>query len=1050
MKLSYAYVGGTLNGSCRLDSVMPRGTSGGFATAGDGAGRPRRAACDQPHLPAALCAVALAWAASAGTLVAEEFSWKDAQGGSYGDKGRWLMNQGGVAVQAPRPPGSQDRAIMRDGEYMVTVNGQETGTLFAASDNTFNITGGFMVGTLVGSPQIIGSGTLALGDWSLSPSAPAFPNAVIDGAQVMAGTFRMPGSNLGVEIANGGRLQCTTYVHGGGFGTKPVKVRGFGSHFEVLNDVSAAPELQIHVSEGASATLAGVLGTPGTTGLPEFYINGDTSQLNTADLTTNHLRLTDGGDATTSGDAWLSGFNNEVSAGSRWRVSGKLSVLGVFGKVLGIHGGGSLVANELEADRNAELILEGAADKAILFVESTLTKKLATLRVTDGLVVCGTANLLPGEASLGQVPVDMTRSIFNARETMRLDSWARFQGEDSALATQECRLGTTPSGQGRLEMLPGSDFVAASPLIVGDLGRGTVSFRGAAPTEPLEAFIGGQAGATGLVSLSDGAIVPMEGAWVVGYNGNGTLTLTGESALRMTGDDDIIAVGGEVGSEGLVTVEGGAAITNTFIEGATPSVAFNASLVVGDKGKGTLVLRDGAIQVSKMLLGHSFEDNSATLAPGPGQAEIRADDCIVGDGGRARMKLEARSSISVETLKIGDHSSLESTVSIDHGASLTCAGIITIGDEGRGSVVCSGSLRSNKELQVAITQGAVGYLEASGPQSEISGETGRIVLGGGPGSSATAVVSLGGRLFGANLILPPPPTGAASLTVTGAGSQLHIFERMDIGHVHRSAGPATCTVAGGATAYAGRTLMVGPTGVLNVTGGGMVVSPNPAAPVKPGFLRVESGARTYFAGTLIGGVEIASGAAFSPGASPGTSDIQGALSLETGSRLDLEIGGAEAGTEHDMIKTSGALTVRSAVRIRFINGFAPSAGQSFTLVRSTGALTWDPSHVVIDGLQSAIPFTLTRSPAGLVTFTATAAGLPASQPSLDIQLNIDTLELSWPAVTGWILEQSAPGLPIQWSAVPAVPPAEAGYHFLTRSVSPPFPPSRLFRLRKSP
>jgi len=255
--------------------------------------------------------------------MAEEFSWKDTQGGSYGDKGRWLMNQGGIAVEAPRPPGPQDTAIMRDGEYLVSVNGQDTGTLFAASDNTFSITGGFMVGTLTGSPRIVGSGTLSVGNWALSPSNPAFLDALIDGAEVTVGMLRMPGSNLGVNVANGGQLQCATYVAGGGFGARPVRVQGLGSGFELLNDISAAPEFQIHVSQGGLALLAGVLGTPGAAGLPEFYVDGDASQLNTKNLTTNHLRLTNGGDATTAGDAWLSGFNNEVSTKSQWRVSGK-------------------------------------------------------------------------------------------------------------------------------------------------------------------------------------------------------------------------------------------------------------------------------------------------------------------------------------------------------------------------------------------------------------------------------------------------------------------------------------------------------------------------------------------------------------------------------------------------------------------------------------------------------------------------------------------------------------------------------------------------------
>ncbi|MFN0126151.1 MAG: hypothetical protein ACKV19_05645 [Verrucomicrobiales bacterium] len=982
-------------------------------------------------------------------LKAEEFSWKEVQSGSFGDRSRWLMNQGGIGVQAPRPPGAEDTVIFRDGDYIVTINGESTGTVFAASDNTLNIAGSFAVNSLVGSPMVVGSGVMTIGDWSLSPSAVDHLHALVAEAMVTTGSLRLPGSNLGVEIRNGGVLQCQNYVHGGGFGSKPIFVRGPGSSFEVQNDITVAPQLEIRVSDGALALLEGVLGTPGATGLPEFYIEGG-GRLSTTDLTTNKLLLTDGGKATTAGNAWLSGTNNTVSNGSRWDVHRKLTLLGVFGQVLVITGNSIVNTDEVELGDRAEVFIEGGNGESLLFAKTKLTKRAATVRAVDGLVGCGSADLLPGEASLGQVSIDMTRSTFLVEGTAVLDSWARFQGEGAEFLATTCVIGSLSNRQGRLELLPGSDLAAVEPLVVGAAGRGTVTVRGAVLSDDLTAIIAGEAGSTGQFSLVEGATLNAAGAWVVGLSGNGTLTLGGGSLMRLSDDNALIVAGGAAGSEGTVIVEGGSEISNQFMNNGLPDIAFNATLVIGDEGKGTLVVRDGTLALPHLRVGRSSEENSVTVSPGPLQGKLELDDLILGDGGRGRMKFESRSSMALDELTVGKGSSLESLLSVDRGATVLCTRDITIGDSGRGSAVCSGTLSANREIRVAATNGAVGYLEASGQGAEVSGEGGRIVIGGGNGSSANAVISLGGRFFGAELSMPPPPSGTATLTVSGTGSNLFIYNKLEIGRLGRASGPATCTISGGAKGYAGRALLVGPTGVLSVLGGGMLVSPIESSPVKPGVVRVEAGAHFGLAGQLIGDTEIAPGASFSPGASPGTAEVQGGMTLESGSRLDLEIGGPDPGTGYDVIRTTGPLSVRGTVRLRFINGFAPMAGQSFTLVRSEGALVWTPTQVTVEGLGTGFAFTLLPGAAGTVTLIASNTASATSQPELDIALNGVMVELSWPAVPGWILEQSRPGALTPWSTVLLIPAPEAGYYFLSRPLDPQNPAPRFFRLRKSP
>src|SRR6185295_13540169 len=108
-----------------------------------------------------------------------------------------------------------------------------------------------------------------------------------------------------------------------------------------------------------------------------------------------------------------------------------------------------------------------------------------------------------------------------------------------------------------------------------------------------------------------------------------------------------------------------------------------------------------------------------------------------------------------------------------------------------------------------------------------------------------------------------------------------------IGRLHRNAGPATCVISGNANATVIRDLRVGRTGVLDVSSGTMTVGSTLAPP--PGVLRVGVGGFAGIAGVLIGREEVGRGAHFAPGASPGTGEIRGSLSLEEGSELELAI-----------------------------------------------------------------------------------------------------------------------------------------------------------------
>ena len=53
--------------------------------------------------------------------------------------------------------------------------------------------------------------------------------------------------------------------------------------------------------------------------------------------------------------------------------------------------------------------------------------------------------------------------------------------------------------------------------------------------------------------------------------------------------------------------------------------------------------------------------------------------------------------------------------------------------------------------------------------------------------------------------------------------------------------------------------------------------------------------------------------------------------------LDVEIGGATPGTQHDQLAVAGAGTLGGALRVRFVGGFAPAVGAGFDVVTCSGA-----------------------------------------------------------------------------------------------------------------
>ena len=157
----------------------------------------------------------------------------------------------------------------------------------------------------------------------------------------------------------------------------------------------------------------------------------------------------------------------------------------------------------------------------------------------------------------------------------------------------------------------------------------------------------------------------------------------------------------------------------------------------------------------------------------------------------------------------------------------------------------------------------------------------------------------------------------------------------------------------------------------NVTGFGTVSTPNVLAKplINNGHVTGTSAAQRITLPGYVKGVgtfdNVNFTGTFSPGLSPTILSV-GSISLSDTSTLVMELGGTAAGSGYDQIQSSGTITFDGTLQVSIINGFTPTAGQSFNLfdwVSTSGTfdtlalptlagLAWNTSQLYSDGILS--------------------------------------------------------------------------------------------------
>jgi T5SS/PEP-CTERM-associated repeat protein len=111
------------------------------------------------------------------------------------------------------------------------------------------------------------------------------------------------------------------------------------------------------------------------------------------------------------------------------------------------------------------------------------------------------------------------------------------------------------------------------------------------------------------------------------------------------------------------------------------------------------------------------------------------------------------------------------------------------------------------------------------------------------------------------------------------------------------------------------------------------------------------------------------GGALAPGHSAGMTTIAGSYTQQAGATLDIELGGTSRGSTYDAVDVTGNASLGGELQLTLLNGFMPTAGNSFSVLSSLGGIAGGFTNVASgerlttnDGLGSFLVYYGVGSP----------------------------------------------------------------------------------------
>ena len=949
-------------------------------------------------------------------LCAGTFGWKNPPvSGAFNSPARWQNADGNGGF-----PGAGDFAIFIDGTYTVTCDGAVAGMTEMIGTVTFQLNGDYSAGSYIqGGHSVVlqGGGTLRAGPFnSLSDG-----DILVDGSGLTMDGFDFGTRGLQTKIrgANGARIKSSaqpinpvhpvhkprlesgsTWQHEGALYVNTVYITG-GSLL-ASDEFTGRAELdggrmQLGLLKGGGRAINGSTVTAKTAALNEWLLEGSGNSVHVLSTTVPGVIYAD--ISIKSGATFSAG----ALADNAWYT---------------VDGGGSqlAVAGQITADGPQKVTLQNGGQGSA----GSLSK--VSLFVRDAGSLFSFANTAENSTVQVQRGGRVHGGSFVGPSTPTSSAGCLVSGTGSAVVLSgNLELGM--SREGAVTLQEGGRFECAKGLLDGGLDGGTT---------------GGSVFGAGSFWLA------REGMAVGHSRGVATLNLGDGGRVEVRGETTALALGLLSGSEGQMDVNGG--------NGPSPSVLdtrLTAETGVGVGGKGTLsVINLGRILATKLTVGVREGSEGSVSVIGTGTSLEVGDTLEVGRAGVAQLTIFSGGLATAPDVRIGSTTGTNQLRVTGKGSQLQVAKSLRVGTHGMGQlrveqggqVLLTGTftdpdLTGAGLCDVGANEGATGYISVNGTGSILSGPNGFLNLG--MTGSGNLTVLNGGAVQFASISVVGGQNRSSSGSISGAGSVVRARDSLGIGAPFP--GPTTDEVAvtQGGLLESKSTLAVGKTGILRLNGGSAVAGQTDEAPI-PDTVLVANFGRFYLGGRLIGSVLVRQGGVFLPGFSPGKALIEGNLTLSTGTSLEMELGGDSAGTTHDQIETTGTATLAGHLDVVFRDGFAPTNGQVFELVKA-GSVAGNFSDVTVKGLAPGFTYTLDTAGGKGLRLTATSAGVATTPPNLKItRLGATQVVVSWPGfVSGWTLQQ-ATGFP----ATAWVPIAAPG-NSVTLPVSE---GSRFFRL----
>ncbi len=453
-------------------------------------------------------------------------------------------------------------------------------------------------------------------------------------------------------------------------------------------------------------------------------------------------------------------------------------------------------------------------------------------------------------------------------------------------------------------------------------GTATVTLDGASPFLQALTFSNSAAsytlatGSGGTMQLNGGTTSAVLTDSAGSHSISAPVTLVTSAVVSVANSANALSISGPISGSGGLTTSG----AGTVVLGARNSYTGGTTVVAGTLQGNTASLQ-GAIADNGLLV---FSQTSAGTFAGS-------------MSGSGNLGVTGGGSV---TLPAADTSTATGAVSVAHGTLILPFGLNHVG---QGVMLATGGTL-NAAVSIKRSIAGNGTLIATNDLTiGASSQPGQFNMGGSPGVGGT--LNVGGN---AVVIFSADPAILGSQTTIGPGGSLTALNGIQLGNPSSVDATKVLTATGGAEIngnFINNGVANGP------TGSGQELT----------FTQFVKGA-----GSTTGNVEYQ--ASYQPSNSPNAVSVQNLL-LDSTSTLIMELAGTTSGSGYDQLDISGQATLDGTLDVSLIDGFAPSAGDSFQIFngRTSGSfdqldlpslssgLSWNTSQLYATGTISVVP-----------------------------------------------------------------------------------------------